>query len=232
MSFAYSSRCVGQVALLAALASISVCAHFANAANTENDLTSSNSTASLLNPSNWSLGHVPLVNEDATYTGTTTGIRQINIGNLTVGSFNVTGNSGTFSIRDESTASANRKLTLGGSGNLGNGVSGNAADLLYVASGAMFNIRGDNPNGFGRLQVVLGQNGNFNATGTLTISSIISDGGSGFGFTKTGGGTLTLSGANTYTGPTVIDAGSIQASVATALGADLPKLRVGLVANY
>src|ERR1700730_9602817 len=129
MSFAYSSRCVGQVALLAALASISVCAHFANAANTENDLTSSNSTASLLNPSNWSLGHVPLVNEDATYTGTTTGIRQINIGNLTVGSFNVTGNSGTFSIRDESTASANRKLTLGGSGNLGNGVSGNAADL-------------------------------------------------------------------------------------------------------
>jgi autotransporter-associated beta strand protein len=199
--------------VFAALAAIHTCSRSANAANTENDLTSSNNTASLLNAINWSLGHVPLVNEDATYTGTTTGIRQVNTGSFSVGSFNVTGNSGTFSVRDESTASANRALTLGGSGNLGNSVSGNSADLVYVATGATFNIRGDNPNGFGGLRVVLGQSGNFNAAGTLTISSVISDGGAGFGVTKTGTGLAAFSGANTYTGATIINAGTLRAGV-------------------
>jgi fibronectin-binding autotransporter adhesin len=52
--------------------------------------------------------------------------------------------------------------------------------------------------------------GNFNiGTGsTLTISSVIS--GSGKSITKTGGGTATLSGANTYSGGTTLNAGTLQ----------------------
>ena len=45
----------------------------------------------------------------------------------------------------------------------------------------------------------------------LTVGGVISDGGSGFGFTKTGAGILTLSGsaANTYTGLTTVTAGTL-----------------------
>ncbi len=58
------------------------------------------------------------------------------------------------------------------------------------------------------------------ATNTLTISALI---GSGTGsLTKAGGGTLIVSGANTYTGSTVINEGMLQLSGnAAALGATL-----------
>ena len=182
-------------------------------ANTQNDLTAASGTASLSTPGNWSLGHVPTVSEDATYTGTTTGIRSLTAANLTVGSFNITGSSGTFSIRNNTSGPTDSNLTLGGAGSTGNSVSGNSADLLYCASGSTFALRGDNGStGTGVLKMVLGQSGNFNAAGTMNVTSVVSDGGSGFGITKTGAGTLTLSGANTYTGNTTISAGTLALS--------------------
>ncbi len=107
-------------------------------------------------------------------------------------------------------------LTLGGPGFLGDGVVGsNAADLFFVGTGATLNITGGT--GVAALGIVLGQSGNFDVVGTSTISSIISDGGAGFGITKTGAGTLTLSGANTNSGLTQINAGTLQiGNVATA----------------
>jgi autotransporter-associated beta strand protein len=50
------------------------------------------------------------------------------------------------------------------------------------------------------------------ATGTLTMSGIISDGGNAYGISKTGAGQLTLSGANTFTGGLTIKAGTIYGS--------------------
>jgi autotransporter-associated beta strand protein len=52
-------------------------------------------------------------------------------------------------------------------------------------------------------------------TGSLAISSVVSGAN---GFTKLSGGTLTLSGANTYTGATTVSAGIINIQNATALG--------------
>jgi autotransporter-associated beta strand protein len=52
---------------------------------------------------------------------------------------------------------------------------------------------------------------------TLTISGAVSGNG---GVTKTGGGTLVLSGNNTYLAPTVIDAGTLEAANAGALGSN------------
>lgn len=184
-------------------------------ANTENDFTSVTSTGSLLTGGNWSLGHVPTVSEDATYTGSATGIRALTAGSLTVGSFNITSASSfIFSIRNNTNTATDSTLTLGGAGNLGNMVAPNNADLLYVASGATLNIRGDNggTSGTGTLRLVLGQSGNFDAAGTVGISSVISDGGNGYGITKTGTGTLILAATNTYSGGTTLNNGTIQMS--------------------
>jgi autotransporter-associated beta strand protein len=180
-------------------------------ANIENDYIGT-ATGSLVNAANWSLGHVPTVSEDAVFTATT-GIRALTAANLTVGSFNVTATTGTFSIRNNTTGAGNSVLTLGGPGSTGNSVSGNSADLLYANTGSTFNIIGPNGStGTGTLSVVLGQSGNINAAGTIAISAGIS--GSGFGITKTGAGTLTLSGNNTYTGTTTVNAGTLQVSSA------------------
>ena len=56
----------------------------------------------------------------------------------------------------------------------------------------------------------------------LTIGSVIADNGGATGLTKAGSGTLTLTGSNTYTGPTTLAAGILQiasgASIATSSG--------------
>ncbi|MEK0447003.1 MAG: hypothetical protein RLZZ399_2324, partial [Verrucomicrobiota bacterium] len=53
---------------------------------------------------------------------------------------------------------------------------------------------------------------------TLTVGGIIGDGGAGYGLTKLGGGTLVLSGANTYSGLTSVSAGILRLTQSGALG--------------
>ncbi len=53
----------------------------------------------------------------------------------------------------------------------------------------------------------------------LNISGAISDGGSGYNLTKAGPGALALSGTNTYTGGTVVNAGTLSISGSGSLGA-------------
>ena len=54
-------------------------------------------------------------------------------------------------------------------------------------------------------------------TEKLIFSGAIGDGGNGFGITKTGAGTLALSGANTYTGTTTVSAGTLEVGHVNAL---------------
>ncbi len=54
--------------------------------------------------------------------------------------------------------------------------------------------------------------------GTLTVGGAIGDGGGGFGLTKAGAGALTLSGANTYSGATAINGGTLLFNAANNLG--------------
>jgi len=181
----------------------------ARAQNTANLYTGSG--ASLRTAVNWSLGVIPSVSHDAVLT--TTGIKSLTGGNLTVGSFNVTASSGTFSIRNETITATNSQLTLGGAGDCGNSISGTPEDLLYMAIGSTLNIIGPNASGSGGgtgvLCLVLGQSGDFHIAGSCTISSVISDGGNHYGVHKTGGGTLTLSGVNSYSGNTMVSAGTL-----------------------
>ena len=63
------------------------------------------------------------------------------------------------------------------------------------------------------------------AGGNFTYGSVIADSNSGanvLGLTKLGAGTLTLTAASTYSGPTMISAGTIKLGVANALPAGTP----------
>ena len=66
--------------------------------------------------------------------------------------------------------------------------------------------------------VTLGQNSTVGVTtGTLTVSGNIGDGGASRGLTKSGAGTLALTGTNTYGGTTAVDAGVLSISGTAAL---------------
>jgi autotransporter-associated beta strand protein len=80
----------------------------------------------------------------------------------------------------------------------GTGISAGGA-LINSASGTT-SILAANVN--------LTANSSMGGVGNLSIPNVIS--GSGFGLTKVGGGTATLSGANTYTGNTTVNAGTLE----------------------
>ena len=84
-------------------------------------------------------------------------------------------------------------LTLGG--------SGSSPEVTVTNAGTTATIQS---------AVALGSNATFGGEGNLTASGVIS--GSGFGFTKTGGGTLTVNQANTFTGVVTLNAGTLKAN--------------------
>jgi fibronectin-binding autotransporter adhesin len=90
---------------------------------------------------------------------------------------------------------------------LSNGVyTANAADLLYVANGATFNASN---------QILLGvTGGNFDIQGTANLSGNINGSTATYTLAKTGAGTLNLSGTETYTGATILTAGTLNLNFA------------------
>ncbi len=67
--------------------------------------------------------------------------------------------------------------------------------------------------------VTLGTNVSATINSNLVIGGVIGDGGNGYSFTKTGGGTLTLTAPNTYTGGTTISGGRLELKGSGALSA-------------
>jgi fibronectin-binding autotransporter adhesin len=107
----------------------------------------------------------------------------------------------------------------------GNGSVAASSSVNLAAAGTTFDISGANGNrtiqdltGVAGTFIVLG--GNSLTVGTANSTSFAGNISGGGGLTKTGSGTLILSGTNNYTGGTVVSAGTLQGN-ATSLQGDI-----------
>ena len=141
---------------------------------------------------------------------------------------------GILTLSEANTYSGNTTISSGtlqvsGSGVAGTGtiaVGANTLDIINSATvtnavtingGTIANSAGSGTKSTG--VITLGGNSTLNSAGTgLTVSSVITDGASSFSVTKQGASTVTLSAANTYDGGTTINAGTVNANNAAALG--------------
>jgi fibronectin-binding autotransporter adhesin len=140
---------------------------------------------------------------------------------------------GTLTLTGANTYTGSTTLSAG---TLALGAANRLADTtaLSVNSGATFNLAGFSET-VGSLagagNVTLGA-GTLTAGGnntSTTFSGVLSGTG---GFTKSGTGTLTLTGANTYTGPTTISAGTLVAGVNANILANITALSVSFGATF
>lgn len=125
---------------------------------------------------------------------------QVRIGSdLALGSGSISLINAGLSSDSTSARTLSNPLTLGGNLVLGNATDSGA--LLFTAT-------------------EVSANGSMNLTvaSDVSVSGIISDGSSGYGLTKLGSGNLTLSGANTFSGPVNISAGRVRVGSNNALG--------------
>ena len=141
---------------------------------------------------------------------------------LTFGSLDVT-NGSTYSIANAGTAADT--LTLGSGLNE---VGTSTADLIFLNNNSTLTLTGGT--GTKALGVVLASNGNFDVTAgsTLTVSSIISG---AFSLAATGGGNVTLSGANTFSNGFAVQNGTATGTVATAFGPATGTVTLGLASS-
>jgi fibronectin-binding autotransporter adhesin len=125
---------------------------------------------------------------------------------------------GTQSINSLRFTTGASTLTIG-TGNVLTINSGGLLENPSVGSGAV-TITGGTLSGAAGADLIVFQN---NTSSSLSIASVIANNSTATGVTKSGAGTLVLQGANTYTGPTTINAGVVQfASDGATAGAASP----------
>ncbi len=138
------------------------------------------------------------------YTGATT----ISAGVVNYQNGSAFGVSSAITVASGATAQAQGNIT-GGSQALSIAGAGAAN-----ATGALENVSGSNSYAGA---ITLGSNTTISSdSGNLTLSGAIGDGGNGYTLTTTGTGTITLSGANSFTGTTTIGEGIVNYQNATA----------------
>ena len=123
-------------------------------------------------------------------------------------------NSGTLNLNQAFAVNGYGGSTLTINGGTLDNTTGGAIALwsgtLNIHWNGDFAFGGTQPLSLGDNPVTLGGNRQVTVNaGTLTVGGAIGDGGFNYSLTKTGSGTLTLSGANTYKGNTTVNAGTL-----------------------
>ena len=117
--------------------------------------------------------------------------------------------SGTVTV----SGSATLAVAAGGAGQFTNATSGSGS-----IGGLLAGLGGQGASVIWNAGAILGIDTTNAAGGSLTYSGSIGDRANGpLGLTKLGGGMLVLSGSNTYSGPTMVNGGTLAAAVAFAL---------------
>jgi fibronectin-binding autotransporter adhesin len=173
-------------------------------------------------------GNVTLSSTSNNYGATTIGTANgANAGTLALGASSVlSGNALTIFGGNLSMGAFNdtvTTLTLGGGAGASTATI-NGTGTLTLGGGVTYNAT-NNPGGATiGANLALGGNRTFtidSSSGSsgadLSISGVVS--GTGFGITKTGAGTMVVSGTNTYTGTNIINGGTVQISTDRNLGA-------------
>ncbi len=154
-------------------------------------------------------------------------------GTTTTGSGSVNGGAGTWASFGTNWTTSTGSANAGWGGSVGV-FAGSAGGAVTVAGTQGFDTLQFKTNGYalsgGTLAIMpaSGRVGTFNVDSGITVSiaSAIADGG-GTGLEKAGGGTLILSGLNTYTGGTTISQGTLAIAGAQPLGTGTVTLNGG-----
>jgi autotransporter-associated beta strand protein len=147
---------------------------------------------------NWSLGVAPTAADDLTILGPANAAGDLEIDVAAAASANsLDFTNPSTSALTNTTSGADQTLTI--SAGAGAGISTGAGAVTIGSATANQNVN-----------IALGASQTWDVgAGGLTATNAISDGGSAFGLTKTGTGTLTLLGANTFSGGLVVKAGVV-----------------------
>jgi fibronectin-binding autotransporter adhesin len=166
---------------------------------------------------NWNPNGIPTAADDILFDNT---IVTTLPGTMTLSSTSITirtltwNTNNTSQVTTATSLSTDSVITLNGDGvNPLLSVLGTSGTLTFVGPSTM--------SGSGVLRFVLGASGQFhvaNAGATLAINAGISEASLGFQIEKTGAGTLTLGGTNTFTGGLKITAGTINIGASANLG--------------
>jgi autotransporter-associated beta strand protein len=142
-----------------------------------------------------SITGVNLVNGGSGYTSAPTGITRLTRTNFTVTAPTVTFNATNFAVAG---------LTMT---NFGSGYD-DTTTASFSAGGATAAVQ--------HSSVVLASNSSIGGSGDITIGAVVSETGGARDLTKIGSGVLTLTAANTYTGATNVDQGTLVLNGSTA----------------
>ena len=160
-------------------------------------------------------GGTPGATWDVTFTNATYGATTFTVNaNLTLGTLNNLNATQALIITNTNTGGGIRTLTLSGGGDT---VPGSAStDLIFLGANGSLTIQ----NGTRTLRLALAENGDFDTAfgASLVINSVISG---NFNLAKTGAGTLTLGGTNTFGGAGktfTLSGGTLNLNAAAALG--------------